>query len=263
MPHLPDPEGTGVTYLEEWPYPIKIYTLGRFEILRDDSRLHFSGKEQKKPLELLKALIAFGGRDVPEERLTDALWPDADGDLAHKSFETTLGRLRRLLGGDEFIRHRARQLTLNPLYCWVDSLALEHIILDMIRETADDRAATCSAKKPWTCTKVLFFQRTPGGMGNPLSRNPEKQAAPRHLAGRAAITSSRASGKGPPSIIRKGSRRTALPRNSTGGSWSVICNLGNNADAVKTYNRCRRLLQAELGIEPSAETTAVFSSITQ
>ena len=67
-------------YLEEWPYPIKIYTLGRFEIIRDDEPLHFSGKEQKKPLELLKALIAFGGRDVPEERLTDALWPDADGD---------------------------------------------------------------------------------------------------------------------------------------------------------------------------------------
>ena len=43
----------------------------------------------------------------------------------------------------------------------------------------------------------------------------------------------------------------------------MVChrNLGNNADAVKTYNRCRSLLQAELGIEPSPETMAVFSAI--
>ena len=45
----------------------------------------------------------------------------------------------------------------------------------------------------------------------------------------------------------------------------MVChlNLGNNADAVKTYNRCCQLLQAELGIEPSPETMAVFSAIIQ
>lgn len=38
-------------------------------------------------------------------------------------------------------------------------------------------------------------------------------------------------------------------------------NLGNHADSVKTYHRCRSLLQTELGIAPSPETTAVYSSI--
>jgi LuxR family transcriptional regulator, maltose regulon positive regulatory protein len=68
-------------------------------VIRDDEPRHFSGKEQKKPLGMLKVLIAFGGRDVPVERLTDALWHDANGDQAHKSFETTRSQLRRLLGG--------------------------------------------------------------------------------------------------------------------------------------------------------------------
>jgi two-component SAPR family response regulator len=45
----------------------------------------------------------------------------------------------------------------------------------------------------------------------------------------------------------------------------MVCyrNLGKNADAVKTYNRCRGLLKGALGIEPSPETTAVYSSIMQ
>jgi LuxR family maltose regulon positive regulatory protein len=66
-------DSASALYLEEWPYPIRIYTLGRFEIISDDKPLEYAGKEQKKPLEMLKALIARGGRDVPEERLTDAL----------------------------------------------------------------------------------------------------------------------------------------------------------------------------------------------
>jgi DNA-binding SARP family transcriptional activator len=43
----------------------------------------------------------------------------------------------------------------------------------------------------------------------------------------------------------------------------MVCyrNLGKNADVVKTYNRCRSLLQAELGIEPSPETINVYSSV--
>jgi two-component SAPR family response regulator len=43
----------------------------------------------------------------------------------------------------------------------------------------------------------------------------------------------------------------------------MVCHqrLGNNANAVKTYNRCRALLQEHLGIEPSAKTQAIYSSI--
>src|SRR6185436_11547829 len=61
---------------EAWPWRTKVHVLGRYEVYRDERRLEFSGKVPKKPLMLLKALIAYGGRSVPEERLMDALWPD-------------------------------------------------------------------------------------------------------------------------------------------------------------------------------------------
>src|SRR5208283_5350640 len=132
-----------VVFVENWPYPVKIYTLGRFEVIRDDKPFVVAGKVQKKPLDLLKALIAFGGKDVPEEQLTDALWPEAEGDLAHKSLEMTLSRLRRLLGGENVIKHNAGQLSINPLYCWVDSLALEHISGKIRKSPADQLAPLC------------------------------------------------------------------------------------------------------------------------
>ncbi|MBI5874912.1 MAG: hypothetical protein HZB81_03545 [Deltaproteobacteria bacterium] len=105
---------------EKWPYPVKIYTLGKFEIVKDGKPVEFSGKIQKKPLELLKAIIALGGEDVPEEKVADKLWPNVDGDMAHQSFATTLKRLRRLLGNKDAVRLSAGYVTLDRRYCWVE-----------------------------------------------------------------------------------------------------------------------------------------------
>jgi len=80
--------------LEVWPWRLKIFTLGSFRIEIDGKPLTWTGKAPQRPLALLKALVALGGREVKETQLMDALWPDAEGDAAHKSFSVTLTRLR-------------------------------------------------------------------------------------------------------------------------------------------------------------------------
>lgn len=114
-------------HLEEWPWPLKIYTLGRFEIVKDGDSLRFNGKVQKKPLELLKALIASGGSDVSEEKITDALWPEADGHAAHSAFTTTLSRLRQIVGNEKAIIFWDGKATLDPSLVWSDALAFERL----------------------------------------------------------------------------------------------------------------------------------------
>src|SRR4051794_2057785 len=42
-------------------WPIKIYALGSFTVLKDEVPIGFSRKTQKPPLELLQALIAWAG----------------------------------------------------------------------------------------------------------------------------------------------------------------------------------------------------------
>ncbi|WP_455218304.1 hypothetical protein [Kaarinaea lacus] len=117
--------------LENWPWPVRIYTLGRFSMEKDGQPVQFSRKNPTKQLELLKAIIAFGGQRVKETQLSDALWPDAEGDMAYQNFTATLHRLRKLIGHD-VIELSNRCVTLNRKYCWVDCFALEHM-LDRIR----------------------------------------------------------------------------------------------------------------------------------
>ena len=115
-------------HLENWPWPIRIYTLGRFSILKDGHPVQFSRKVQQKPLSMLKTLIAFGGKDVREDQIMDALWPEADGDMAHQSFSTNLHRLRQLLGYEKAIQRQEGRLTLDDRYCWVDAWAFNSIL---------------------------------------------------------------------------------------------------------------------------------------
>lgn len=110
---------------DAWPWPIRIHTLGQFKITVNGKVLSWSGKTQRKPLELLKALISFGGHAVAEEKLCEAVWPDADGDSAHRDFSTALYRLRRLLGNEKALRIEHSRLSLEPKLVWLDSECFE------------------------------------------------------------------------------------------------------------------------------------------
>jgi DNA-binding SARP family transcriptional activator len=120
--------GPSAPDLEKWPWPVKVYALGRFSLIVDGTVLPSARKTRQKPLLLLKALIALGGREVPEGQLTGILWPDADGDLAHQSLAKTLERLREILGDDRAVLLRDGRLTLNNRHCWVDVWEFERTL---------------------------------------------------------------------------------------------------------------------------------------
>jgi len=170
--------------LEAWPRPLRIHTLGDFGLCRDGERLRFSRKAPQKPLDLLKALIAFGGRGVGIERLKDALWPEAEGDNAQQSFEITLHRLRKVLGVDGALIAGENRLTLSSDLCWVDLWALEQAI----GEVGDRVTARTSSKSDdrleGPTRRILDLYR--GGFLNALTQAPWVAAAERQMAYRTA-----------------------------------------------------------------------------
>lgn len=117
----------GYESMHEWPWRLRIHTFGGLRVVVDGKPLRFSGKVQKRPLALLKALIALGGREVRQEAVEDLLWPEAEGDAARLSFKTTLGRLRRLMGRENVIELKDHKLTLAGSRIWLDTESLEKL----------------------------------------------------------------------------------------------------------------------------------------
>jgi LuxR family transcriptional regulator, maltose regulon positive regulatory protein len=109
------------TVSDLWPWPVRIYTLGQFAIHGHDRPLQSSSKPQRKPLELLTFVIAGGEKSVSRDAVAARLWPDTDGDRAVQNLNTTLHRLRKLLGSDKAVVLSNGQLHLDCRFCWIDA----------------------------------------------------------------------------------------------------------------------------------------------
>lgn len=107
---------------------VSIFALGRFSLLLNGEPAEFGRKLPHRPLELLKTVIALGGRAISATRLMSELWPDADGDTAKRSFDTTLHRLRKIIGDDRVLILQDGKLSLDGRYCWVDVWAFERLL---------------------------------------------------------------------------------------------------------------------------------------
>jgi two-component SAPR family response regulator len=252
---------------ENWSWPLKIYTLGQFKLVRDGELIRFSRKVQQKPLLLLKALIALGSKDVPEEEITELLWAEADGDVAHSAFKTTLSRLRRLLGFGKAIRLQEGKASLDPFICWVDAWAFERILEHVETSWRDIRSREHLSE---------FVQMTENAMGlykgHFLSID---KGYPWTVSYRERLRSK---------FIRLVTRigeylgetgqwgktveyyRKAIEINDLTEEFYrhlMICyqNLGHWAEAVKVYHRCRKTLSANLGTVPSPETESIYKTL--
>lgn len=132
--------------LDGYTWPVMIYTLGRFSLLLKGQPADFGRKVPHKPLEFLKTLIALGGREVSASSMTSALWPDADGDTAQRSFDTTLYRLRKIFDDERILILRDGRLSLDSQRCWVDVWAFDRLLGQVQRIRSRDATGRDAAR---------------------------------------------------------------------------------------------------------------------
>jgi DNA-binding SARP family transcriptional activator len=233
----------------DWPWPLALRTFGEFSIAREGETLVSKGKAQKKPLELLKALITHGGRGVDATMLTGLVWPDAEGDDAKTSFDSNLYRLRKLLEIDGALTLGEGKLSLNPELVWLDVWSFENALdagdVDAALALYRGHFLALDAPLPWTLPArdrlAAKLVRAVLAEGDALERRSEWSRA-RALYERTLEVDNLAE-----AIYRR----------------LMVClrEEGNPAGALTTYRRCRELLSIVLGRTPSPETEAVRQTL--
>ena len=246
---------------ERWPWRIRVRALGAFELGIDGEALEGSAKTQRKPVELLKCLIAFGGRDVGAAAVMQALWPEAEGDAAKRSFDVTLHRLRRLLGRDDAIVLEAGKLALNPEVMWVDALAFERLA------NRAEEALRGAARAPGMPVTELLDRALRLYRGALLASDDDGWVHPvrerlriRYLAlveraGEFLERNERAD-----AALACYQRAVDLDPPAERIYQRIMRFLharGRRAEALEVYRSCREMLAATLGAQPSSETEAL------
>jgi DNA-binding SARP family transcriptional activator len=246
---------------EAWPWPIKIFSLGLFDVVREGRPIRFSHKVQRKPLALLKSLIAGGGRAVSEELITDALWPDAEGDAARTALASTLHRLRDLLGHEDAIDRKDGKLTLVPQFCWVDVWAVDRLL------TRAEVAAADRARVREFTRKAADLYRGPFLDGD-AAQFPQATALADRLRRRllrrtvAVARECERSAQLEDAVdwYEEALRIDPCAEDVYRSLMSAYRSLGRPADVQETYRRCRENLAAHLDIDPAPETEALLES---
>lgn len=134
-------------YLKNWPWPVKIYTLGRFSILVDEKKIQDSGLSQNRPVKLLQAIIAAGARQVSKSRLADLFWSESEGDHQMAALKMTVHRLRSLLGYRKAIIQTTDYLSIDSRYCWVDVWQFQRLAGEVLKKHPGDMEARKQAAR--------------------------------------------------------------------------------------------------------------------
>lgn len=251
---------------ERWPYFLKIHTLGRFEMVEDGKPLSFSGKVQHKPLAMLKALIAFGGTEVDVEKISDALWPEADGDLARLSFKFSLHQLRKLIGGENIVHMSEGKVSLDSRNCWVDIWAFGHLFEEMENIFRQNKVLPETAFTD-LAGKAMDLYR--GDFLSEESRRPWINPTRERLKSRfirivdLAGNYHEEAGQWEKAIhyYRKALEVDDLQEEFYRGIMRCCHQLGRRGEAMAVYRCCRMVLSETFGIDPAPETDALYRKI--
>ena len=251
------------SYLDSWPWAVKIKTLGRFEIIVDGNSVDADKKGMGKPIELLKILIAYGATDVKEEKISDALWPDTDGDQAKQNFKTTLHRLRKIFNNNDVLILKNRKLSLDNSHCWVDTWLLLRLLSQVngtISDAIEQRSCEQLSSKIINLYDAEFMDGETSNWVLSMRENLRNKFIKQMLRLANQLEKSNQLDNavdGYQKII------DVEPLTEDAYRGLMCCHIKQDQKpaAVAVYQKCKNLFNERLGIEPSDAIEKIYASI--
>ena len=231
---------------------IRVQALGTLNIRVDGEPLAFGRKLPRKPLALLKCLVAHGGDSVPQQRLIHAVWPGETADSGYHAFWLALHRLRRLLGDATTIDLTGGRLSLRREQVWVDAHAFEQAL------DADDRGTDA-------IDEALRLYRGPLLDGDDehscvlLARERLRRKFAQAVLERARALEDEGRHEEARRLFQRGLDADAVSETFHQGLIRCLLEEGRVTDALCAYRRLRQLLSVTLGRMPSHETDSLIA----
>ena len=243
---------------------VKVFLMGRVALetngqLLDERRL--PGRQGR----LLFAYLAVEpGRPVPRDELAEAIWGEAPPATWEKGLTVIVSKLRSVLAADGIVLTNAfgcYRLEL-PAGSWVDVAAASSAARDAEEALAagDGKQAKAAA----ACAVALLSQPFLPGEETAWVERERRELA--DLQGRALNVLAEVSlVSGDAAEAAEWAEQTIplTPYRETGYRRLMEAHVatGNPAEALRVYERCRRLLADELGTYPSRETESIYRSL--
>ncbi|MFG1704467.1 BTAD domain-containing putative transcriptional regulator [Nonomuraea sp. M3C6] len=205
---------------------------------------------------VLAVLLVHAGRTVSRDQLTDAVWGDRPPRTAANTVAAYVLRLRRLLGG-EVLLTRGRGYELAAGEGDIDADVFERSLVSGRGELRRGRIEAGAAR----LAQAMRLWHGPGPALADLPEVPALAARATHLEQlRLGAVEDHAGAlldlnrhDDVVDELRRLAEESPLRERRWALLMTALARCGRRAEALETYQRARRVLQAELGVEPDAQ----------
>gem|GEM_PF-2065126 len=243
---------------------LTIHTLGRFAVYQGDSLIEDAAWQRQKAKKLFKLLLLAPQRQMHKEQLMEYLWPEKSPEAAANNLHRTLFILRRVLQTTPqqtpIVLFKDNVISLNPSQiAWVDFEAFEQYAA-LARQDAEQLEPAEQAIKlytgdflpedlyeDWAVERRESLRRTYLEMLKHAAllyaERQEYAVAIEQLC----------------TVLQHEPADESVQRTL----MRLYSQVGERHLALRLYQQSSKFLRTELGIEPSAETTAVYEALLQ
>ena len=238
------------------PPPLRVRTLGRFEVRQGARVVPDAAWRQRRAGELFRLLLVSRGHSLPRDVVLEALWPDQKP-TATMSFHQATSALRRALEPDlpdkfpsRYLKVEEGQVTLRlPIGSWVDLEAFE----EHARQGRWEEA-------------VALYE----GDLFPADRYADWAAAPRERLSQQFVAALLALARQKLAAGHLQEALAAARRALEADPWQesavlvgmqACLALGDRAGALRLYRNLEQTLREDLGIAPQRELQELYRSI--
>ena len=243
---------------------LRVQALGPLQVVVGDTPIDAAAWGSARPRELLVYLLMHPeGRT--KEQVGLAFWPDASAAQMRNNFHVTLHRLRKTLGGANWVQLEGdRYRVPASLLAELDVTLFEREVTEAkraLRKTADASALTAAMERALTRYRGDFLDGEPAGDWHLEHRDRLQRLyidALMELGGRYAEEERYAKAA---DAFRRVLARDELHEEALRALMKALSETGERSQALRAYQRFASRLRDELEAEPDAETLALAGSI--
>jgi two-component SAPR family response regulator len=250
--------------------PLRIETLGQFQIYRGDSLIKEEEWDRSQPKKMLKAIVSYGGHEIPKEILIDELWPEESPKAGERNFKTTLQRLRKSLEpsihkdfSSSYIRLHDNVVSLDPELCQEDS----HQFLSLLKKAEEKEKKVDTKGALLLYTEALEFYKgdfLPDELYAPWADKRREELRGKYielLNKVAGLYERQGAFKKSIDCYKKAIQADPLLEEPYQKLMTFYFNKGLYNEALRTYEDCKKALKKELKTSPDPMTTAIYIKI--
>lgn len=257
------PRASPVTVVAEGPR-LRLQCLGPFSVYVNGRLVHPRDFVRARAIELLKFLVAQGGRAVSRDRLVEHLWPGSELATATRSLHVTMHALRRVIEPEVDGHRWAHIRTQEDRFlfdlsssCFVDLFEFQ----SLVTQSHKAHSRGCPADEVMdlldraiSLYRGDLFEDTPDAEWAAPLRRSLRDSYLDSILRLAELAGGRGSAEHAISLYRQASDMDPLREDVQRRLIRALWEAGRRREARTRYEQCADALRQALGIAPTIET---------